>query len=84
MSTEDKRREFDDIVARLTTDYPALTRAPWPRWPRPVLITVLVTAGVVWGLLSVAMVAWGARGVALTCAIVTVAAVTAVLDARKS
>jgi hypothetical protein len=83
MSTEDKRREFDDIVARLTTDYPALSRAPWPRWPRPVLITVLVTAGVVWGLLSVAMVAWGLRGVALTAAVVTTAAVAAVMDARK-
>ncbi|GAB2568963.1 hypothetical protein Aab01nite_08320 [Paractinoplanes abujensis] len=84
MSTEDKRREFDDIVARLTTDYPTLSRAPWPRWPRPVLITVLVAAGVVWGFLSVAMVAWGVRGVLLTCAVVTVAAVAAVLDARKS
>lgn len=84
MSTEDKRREFDDIVARLTTDYPTLSRAPWPRWPRPVLITVLVTAGIAWGLLSVAMVAWGARGVLLTCAVVTVAAVAAILDARKS
>ena len=84
MSTEDKRREFDDIVARLTTDYPALSRAPWPRWPQPVLVTVLVAAGVVWGLLSVAMVAWGARGVAMTCAIVTVAAVAAVIDARRS
>ena len=83
MSTEDKRREFDDIVARLTTDYPTLTRRPWPRWPRPVLIAVLVTAGVVWGLLSVAMVAWGLRGVALTAAVVTVAAFAAFLDARK-
>ncbi|MBM2614085.1 hypothetical protein JIG36_00760 [Actinoplanes sp. LDG1-06] len=84
MSTEDKRREFDDIVARLTTDYPTLSRAPWPRWPRPVLVTVLVTAGIVWGFLSVAMVAWGMRGVLLTCAVVTVAAVAAILDARKS
>jgi len=84
MSTEDKRREFDDIVARLTTDYPALSRAPWPRWPRPVLITVLVTAGIVWGLLSVAMVAWGLRGLALTAAVVTTAAVAAVMDARRS
>lgn len=84
MSTEDKRREFDDIVARLTTDYPTLTREPWPRWPRPVLITVLVTAGIVWGLLSVAMVAWGARGVLLTCAVVAVAAFAAILDVRKS
>jgi len=84
MSTEDKRREFDDIVARLTAEYPALTRAPWPHWPRPVMITVLVTAGVVWGLLSVAMVAWGLRGFALTCAVVAVAAVAAVLDARRT
>lgn len=83
MSTEDKRREFDDIVARLTTDYPTLTRHPWPRWPRPVLIAVLVTAGVVWGLLSVAMVAWGLRGFAITVAVAAVAAFAAFLDARK-
>jgi hypothetical protein len=83
MSTEDKRREFDDIVARLTTDYPALARTPWPRWPRPVLIAVLVTAGVVWGLLSVAMVAWGVRGVLLTGAVVVTAVFAGVLDARK-
>src|SRR4051812_25054047 len=65
MGTEDKRREFEEIVTRLTTDYPSLARPAGRPLPRHVLIPVAVVAGVVWGLLSVAMVVWGARGVAL-------------------
>lgn len=83
MGTEDKRREFEEIVTRLTTDYPSLARPAGLPWPRPVLITVMVVGGVVWALLSVAMVAWGARGVALTCAVVAAAAVAAAVDARR-
>jgi peptidoglycan/LPS O-acetylase OafA/YrhL len=82
MSTEDKRRDFDDIVDHLAADYPSLVRPPWPRWPRPVLITVSICCAVVWALLSVAMVAWGLAGVALTCVIVAACAVAGVLDAR--
>ncbi|GIM92246.1 hypothetical protein [Paractinoplanes toevensis] len=79
MATEDRQRQFEQIVERLTTDYPSLRRVP-RQWPRPVLITVLAVGAVVWGLLSVAMVAWGARGVAMTCAIVAVAAVAMTID----
>ena len=82
MATEDKRREFDEIVERLTTDYPALARRGQP-WPRAVLISVLVTGGVVWGLLSIAMVAWGWKGVVLTCSVVSFVIGALVLDHRR-
>ena len=68
MGTNDKQRQFDEIVARLTADYPSL--AGRRQWSRRALITVAVVGGLVWGLLSVAMVAWGAAGVVLTCALV--------------
>jgi len=83
MGTEDKRRQFDDIVAHLTAEDPSLGRAPRRRWSRPALITVMVFGAVVWGLLSVSMVAWGARGVALTCGCVALVGILAVLDARR-
>jgi hypothetical protein len=83
MSTEDKHRDFNDIVDHLAADYPSLVRQPWPRWSRPVLIAVSISAAVVWGLLSVAMVAWGLSGVVLTCAVVVICAVAAYLDARR-
>jgi len=83
MGTEDKRRQFDDIVAHLTAEDPALARLPRRRWPRPVLITALVTGGLLWGLLSVSMVAWGARGVALTCGCVAAFGLVAALEARR-
>lgn len=70
MGTDDKQRQFDQIVARLTADYPSL--AGRRRLSRQLLITVAVAGGLVWGLLSVAMVAWGAVGVVLTCALVAV------------
>jgi hypothetical protein len=84
MSTEDKHRDFDSIVDHLAADYPSLVRPPWPRWPRPVLITVSICAAVLWGLLSVAMVAWGLTGILLTCAIVAACVVAGVLDARRT
>jgi hypothetical protein len=83
MGSRDTRHEFEQIVERLTEDYPSLGRAPSRPWPRPVLITVLVVGGVGWGLLSIAMVAWGRSGVILTCAVVAVAAIAAVIDARR-
>lgn len=83
MGTEDKRRQFDDIVAHLTAADPSLARLPRRWWPRPVLIAVLVAGGLLWGLLSVSMVAWGARGVALTCGCVAAVSLVAAIDARR-
>jgi hypothetical protein len=73
MGNEDTRQEFEGIVERLTADYPSLTRTGTPPWPRPLLITVMIVGGLIWAFLSVAMVAWGSRGVVLTCATVLAA-----------
>lgn len=81
MGTNDKARQFDQIVARLTADYPSL--AGRRRWSRRTLVTVAVTGGLVWGLLSVAMVAWGALGVVLTCALVGIIGAGAAVDAYR-
>ena len=81
MGTEDRQRQFDQIVARLTADYPSLARRR--RWPRHVLVTAGVLGGLVWALLSVAMVAWGAAGVVLTCAVVALTAAVFALDAYR-
>jgi hypothetical protein len=75
MASRDTRQEFEDIVERLTTDYPSLARTGMPPFPRPVLVTLLVVGGLTWAFLSVAMVAWGWKGVVLTCAAVLGAAV---------
>lgn len=83
MASEGTRPEFDRIVERLTSDYPSLGRPPGLPWSRPVLITVMVAGGVVWALLSIAMVAWGARGVALTGVVVTLTALAAAVDHRR-
>jgi hypothetical protein len=81
MGTDDKQRQFDQIVARLTSDYPSL--AGRRRWSRRALITMAVVGGLIWGLLSVAMVAWGATGVVLTCALVVILGVGAAVDAYR-
>jgi fatty acid desaturase len=81
MGTNDKERDFDEIVERLTADYPSL--AGRRRLPRQVVITLAVVGGVVWGLLSVAMVAWGAFGVALTCTIVVLVGGAIAVDAYR-
>jgi hypothetical protein len=83
MATEDKRQQFEKIVEGLTTDYPSLVRRSRRSWPRPVLVTVAVIAGLVWAGLSVAMVAWGTPGVVLTCVVVLVAAAAVAADARR-
>ncbi|MCU7729433.1 hypothetical protein ODJ79_37440 [Actinoplanes sp. KI2] len=81
MATNDMKRQFDEIVAGLTADYPSLAgRRPHPRW---VVVTAAVVAGVTWGLLSVAMVAWGVLGVATTCLVVVAAATGIALDSRR-
>ncbi|MGA5298890.1 hypothetical protein ACPCHT_03130 [Nucisporomicrobium flavum] len=68
MGTNDRERQFDQIVARLTADYPSL--AGRPRRSRRLVAVLAVLGGLVWGLLSVAMVAWGAVGIVLTCVVV--------------
>jgi hypothetical protein len=83
MASEGTRHEFDRIVERLTSEYPSLGRPPGLPWSRPVLITVMAVGGVVWALLSMAMVAWGARGVALTVAVVVAAALAAAVDHHR-
>ena len=81
MGPKDTHRQFDDIVAHLTADYPSL--AGRRRWSRRVLIVAAVTGGLLWGLLSVAMVAWGAAGVVLACVTVAVAGTGAALDVHR-
>jgi len=81
MGTDDKQRQFDQIVARLTADYPSLAGRGRP--PRRVLITAAVVGGLVWGLLSVAMVAWGAAGIVLTCAVVAIIGAGVAADAYR-
>ena len=81
MGTNDRQRQFDEIVARLTADYPSLAGSR--RWPRRVLIYAAVLGGLVWGLLSVAMVAWGAIGVVLTCAVVAIVGAGIAADAYR-
>jgi hypothetical protein len=86
MATEDKRRQFEQIVERLQADYPSLARRPgpqWSRWSRPARIMVAVLGALVWGLLSVAMVAWGVAGVVLAVAVVAIVIVAAAVDAIR-
>lgn len=82
MAAEGTRQEFERIVERLTADYPSLTRKGLP-WPRPVLITMLCVGGVLWGLLSVAMVVWGGRGVVLTGAVAALAGAGITVDLHR-
>ena len=81
MGTNDKQQQFDQIVARLTADYPSL--AARPSRSRRSLVTVAIVGGLLWGLLSVAMVAWGAAGVILTCALVAVFGAGSAADAYR-
>ena len=81
MGTNDRQRQFDEIVARLTADYPSL--AGGRRWSRQAKIAAAVLGGLVWGLLSVAMVAWGAIGVVLTCALVGIIGGGVAVDAYR-
>jgi hypothetical protein len=81
MGTDDKQRQFDQIVAHLTASYPSLVGRRRP--PRRTLVTLAVVGGLVWGLLSVAMVAWGATGVVLTCALVGIVGAGVAVDAYR-
>jgi nitrate reductase NapE component len=81
MGTSDQQRQFEQIVARLTNDYPSL--AGRRRLSRRAVITFAIVGGLVWGLLSVAMVAWGAFGIVLTCALVAIIGAGAAADAYR-
>jgi hypothetical protein len=81
MATNDRQRQFDQIVAQLQADYPSL--AGRRRWSRRVLAVAAVLGGLAWGLLSVAMVAWGATGVVLTCSVVAVTGIGIAADAYR-
>jgi hypothetical protein len=82
MGTNDRQRQFDQIVAGLTADYPSL--AGRRRWSRRMVITAAAVGAPVWGLLSVAMVAWGAAGVLLTCAVVALVGAMFAVDGVRS
>lgn len=74
MSSKETRREFEEIVGHLAAEDPSLAR-PVRMVPRRVLLSVQAVAGaLVWALLSVLMVVWGATGVVVTCLAVAVAA----------
>jgi fatty acid desaturase len=81
MGTNDRQHQFEQIVAQLRADYPSLSGRR--HRPRRVIITAAVLGGVLWGLLSVAMVAWGAAGVLLTCAVVALTATALTVDAYR-
>lgn len=81
MGTNDKQRQFDQIVARLVADYPSLKGRRRPS--RRVLVTVAVVGALVWGLLSVAMVAWGAAGIVLTCLLLAITGAGIAVDAYR-
>ena len=81
MGTNDRQHQFEQIVAQLRADYPSLGGRR--QWPRHVVVTAAVLGGVGWGLLSVAMVAWGAAGVILTCSVVALTAAALALDAHR-
>lgn len=81
MGTNDRQHQFEQIVAQLRADYPSLSGRR--RWPRHVAVTAAVLGGVLWGLLSVAMVAWGAVGVILTCSVVALTVAALGLDAYR-
>ena len=81
MGTNDRQRQFDQIVAHLKADYPSLTDRR--RWSDRILMTAAVLGGIVWALLSVAMVAWGIAGVALTLAVVAITVAGFAVDAYR-
>jgi fatty acid desaturase len=83
VATEDKRRQFDEIVARLTAESPSLGKPPRRRWRTPFLAVTLVVAALAWGLLSVLMVAWGWPGVVITCLVVAATVAVGVWHDRR-
>ncbi|MFF5290686.1 hypothetical protein [Paractinoplanes globisporus] len=81
MEANDRQRQFDQIVAQLAADYPSLTGRR--RWSRRLAVTVAVLGGLAWGLLSVAMVAWGVAGVLLTCGVAAVIGTGVAVDGLR-
>ncbi|MBG0565874.1 hypothetical protein [Actinoplanes aureus] len=83
MATRDTRREFDEIVGRLTADYPSLTRPVRVLPRRVVRILLAVGGGLLWAGLSVLMVVAGTVGVVITCLIVGAVLAVALTTARR-
>ncbi|MEU4244718.1 DUF3040 domain-containing protein [Actinoplanes sp. NPDC026619] len=84
MSPRDTRREFDEIVGRLTKQDPSLAR-PVHVIPRRLAVTLLVVGGtLIWAGLSVLMVIWGAVGVAITGLAAAVAIAVGIAVHRRS
>ncbi|WP_436535579.1 DUF3040 domain-containing protein [Actinoplanes sp. HUAS TT8] len=83
MSIRDTRREFDEIVGRLTEQDPSLAR-PMRVIPRRLALILLAVGGaLLWAALSVLMVVWGAAGVLLTCVAVLTAVTVGVAMQRR-
>lgn len=84
MSTKDNRREFDEIAGRLTAEDPSLAQ-PVRMIPRRLKLAILAVAAILlWGVLSILMVAWGAPGVILTCLTVTLTLGWAIRTHRRT
>jgi hypothetical protein len=74
VSSKETRREFEEIVGHLAAEDPSLAR-PVRMVPRRVRLSVQAVAGaLLWAVLSVLMVVWGATGVVVTCLNVAVIA----------
>lgn len=83
MSPRDTRREFDEIVGRLTEEHPSLAK-PVRFIPRRVALILLSVGGaLLWAALSVLMVIWGAVGVLITCLVVAAAVVVGLVVHRS-
>ncbi|WP_305785581.1 DUF3040 domain-containing protein [Symbioplanes lichenis] len=87
MAAKDQRRQFEDIVARLTADDPDFAetmRAGRSSLSTAARVTLAVAGAIVWGLLSVLMVAWRTPGVILTIAVVLVTLAVAITRERRN
>ena len=82
METNDTKRQFDQIVDGLVADYPSLANRRRPA--RRLVVVAAVVGGLAWGLLSMAMVAWGALGIALTVAVMALLATGIAVDSYRS
>ncbi|KUL22380.1 hypothetical protein [Actinoplanes awajinensis] len=83
LSTRDTRREFDQIVARLTGEEVTPIRRTRKPLRTVTIASLAVIAGLVWAGLSVLMVVWGAVGVLITGLVVAAAVATAVAMTRR-
>ena len=83
MSGRDTRKEFEEIVGRLTITDPSLARSV-RMISRRTMLTVLAVGGTLtWAGLSILMVVWGAAGVIVTCGVVASAAGLGILGYKR-